>query len=511
MIFQRTVASFLFTIAFGRTQSWARPELPKDDRYRGPDSGERRDLTGPSKSNLELASGRHLLSTNLIGDNGSTSEAMTTENYSTVAYVGSTSHGTEKYSTVAQVNATSHSIENGSTIAQDNTTNYSTEKVPSWVRIFDTVQNSIAGLGFLLNMFTVITLTKNGSTFPKTINFLLRHQSVVDGIICIMAIIIITIPLDTTTTGLEVLDVFLCHFWFSQACYWAGIFISIANLLLISVERFLAICYPFAHKRLSTRHIKITLIVVYIFDFAMQIFPVYLTFHFTDGRCIQSPPFAPDKIGILMFFYSIYVFCIYWAIPCALFVILYGIVIYTLTKRNKQSTLGHSEVVAKASEQLTKTAIVVTVFFFVSIGYDLWYYALGNWHVVAYINNSPEQKAGVFMAVLNSCANPVIYAAFMPAYRKSIHRTLFCSKDTETKPGKERAASSSTNTLATSASENGGAIWTGWCHGMEMLSKFLTLCKRVAPWDEHVFPISGPLFEESIDYWRVPQKGANNA
>ena len=365
---------------------------------------------------------------------------MTRENYSTATQIDSTSYATENYSIAAQVNATGQSIE-----------------VPSWVVIFDTVQNSITGIGFLLNMLTVVTLTKNGSTFPKTINFLLRHQSVADGIICIMAILINTIPFDTTTTGLYALDVFLCHFWFSQACYWAAILISIANLILIAVERFLAICYPFKHKQLTIRHIRITLIVFYILNFAIQISPVYFSFHFADGMCVQSPPFSPEIILPILFFYGIWAFCVYWAVPCALFVIIYGIVVYTLTKRNKESKLGHSEVVAKASEQLTKTAIVVTVFFFISIGYDLWYYALGHWGVVEYVNNTPVQKGAVFFAVLNSCANPIIYAAFMPAYRNSIRKTLFCAKDTDTKEVKDKAASSST--LTTSTSDHGGAIW----------------------------------------------------
>ena len=427
MIFERAVAFFWFALVFfGRTRSWARPELPKHHPHRGPDSGQNGDLISFSKSNLAMASGRHLLSADLTRDNESSSETMVTENHTAVAHA----------------NATGPFI----------------EEVPSWVVIFDTVQNSITGIGFLLNMLTVITLTKNGSTFPKIINFLLRHQSVADGTICIMAILINTIPFDTSTTGLHVLDVFLCHVWFSQGLYWAAILISIANLLLISVERFLAICYPFKHKQLTIRHIRITLIVFYILNFTVQIFPTYISFHFADGRCVQSPPFSLDIMGPVLFFVGIWAFCIYWAIPCALFVIIYGIVIYTLTKRNKQSTLGHSEVVAKASEQITKTAIVVTIFFFISIGYDLWYYGLANWGVVIYKNNTPVQKGAVFFAVLNSCANPVIYAAFMPAYRKSIRMTLFCTEETDTKSAKEKAASSSTSTVNTTASEHGGAI-----------------------------------------------------
>ena len=45
------------------------------------------------------------------------------------------------------------------------------------------------------------------------------------------------------------------------------------------------------------------------------------------------------------------------------------------------------------------------------------YYLLGNTGVVAYVQNSPEQKLGVFLAVANSCANPFIFFTFMPSFR----------------------------------------------------------------------------------------------
>ena len=45
------------------------------------------------------------------------------------------------------------------------------------------------------------------------------------------------------------------------------------------------------------------------------------------------------------------------------------------------------------------------------------YYLLGNTGVFKYVQNSPEQKLGVFLAVANSCANPFIFFTFMPSFR----------------------------------------------------------------------------------------------
>ena len=82
----------------------------------------------------------------------------------------------------------------------------------------------------------------------------------------------------------------------------------------------------------------------------------------------------------------------------------------------------------KAAKELTKTAIIVTGFFIVSLGYDCWYYMLGYAGAVVYVKNTPVQKAGIFLASVNSCANPFIYALFMPAYRAAVKKTLTCRK-----------------------------------------------------------------------------------
>ena len=50
--------------------------------------------------------------------------------------------------------------------------------------------------------------------------------------------------------------------------------------------------------------------------------------------------------------------------------------------------------------------------------FDKWYYVLGNVGVFDYQLNTPIQKVGVFMTVLNSAINPFIYLLFMQAFRR---------------------------------------------------------------------------------------------
>ena len=60
-------------------------------------------------------------------------------------------------------------------------------------------------------------------------------------------------------------------------------------------------------------------------------------------------------------------------------------------KRKNQSDFQSNRVINKATTELTKTAIIVTVMFIICLGLDLWYYVLAYNGVFAYILNSPMQ------------------------------------------------------------------------------------------------------------------------
>ena len=58
-------------------------------------------------------------------------------------------------------------------------------------------------------------------------------------------------------------------FFFSQAIYWATIFVSVYNLVLIAYERFLAICRPLRHEVFNEKQLKIILAMVYLYSFTL--------------------------------------------------------------------------------------------------------------------------------------------------------------------------------------------------------------------------------------------------
>ena len=95
-----------------------------------------------------------------------------------------------------------------------------------------------------------------------------------------------------------------------------------------------------------------------------------------------------------------------------------------LRERLKSTTVACSNVIDAANSLMTKTGVVVTAIFVLTIGYDVIYYMLGKIGVVVYRTNSPLQKIGLLLSAFNSVANPFVYVLLMPAFRDSLRKTF---------------------------------------------------------------------------------------
>ena len=115
-----------------------------------------------------------------------------------------------------------------------------------------------------------------------------------------------------------------------------------------------------------------------------------------------------------------------YMVPVLLFVVFYGNVIYSFQQRTKADDLTASRVISKASIELTKTAIIVTVIYTLCMTPGYWNYLLGNTGVITFDLKGTMHRIGVWLASVNSSANPFVYALLLPAYRRSIAKTFYC-------------------------------------------------------------------------------------
>lgn len=215
----------------------------------------------------------------------------------------------------------------------------------------------------------------------------------------------------------------ICHVWHSQGVYWGALWLSIWNLVVFGIERYLAVCKPFAHQHMRRYVIRYVFPLMYFVSVAFLI-PVYLQVRYYNNSC-HSEYFSPsESVEHFMKSYGTIWFAVSYATPCALYTFFYGNIILTFRKRSA-SNFTSTSTIEKANAQLTNTAIVVTIVFIIALGFDSWYYMLGSLNITEYVYNSPMQKVGVFFSIMNSVVNPFVYAFSMPIFRICIMRT-FC-------------------------------------------------------------------------------------
>ena len=84
------------------------------------------------------------------------------------------------------------------------------------------------------------------------------------------------------------LDFVICQCWHGQALYWAMIFVSVYNLVLIAFERFLAICKPLHHERFNERRFRNIVSGFYFYSFTIGQAGSYfqVKFHFLWSYCV---------------------------------------------------------------------------------------------------------------------------------------------------------------------------------------------------------------------------------
>ena len=176
---------------------------------------------------------------------------------------------------------------------------------------------------------------------------------------------------------------------------------------------------------------------------------------FQVDECTYDYFFTTNAYQKYMSFYSIYWFFAAYAVPFILFVILYGTVMISLHRRKSDTRLGQSRIIDKASAQFTRTAILVTVFFMVSLSFDSFYYILGTVGVTKYIHGSRIQRVALFFTCMNSVVNPFLYVISMPAFRQSLLQLFCCGNYVPEKTNTSKVNSNVTAQSTMSVTEQG--------------------------------------------------------
>nr|XP_055063083.1 trace amine-associated receptor 13c-like [Misgurnus anguillicaudatus] len=200
---------------------------------------------------------------------------------------------------------------------------------------------------------------------------------------------------------------------------------SLSNLVLIAVDRYVAVCHPLLYpQKITTTRTIIIICASWFYSSAYNISVIITTSqskYTCYGECTVIIVFAWTVIDLFLFF----------LLPCSLIITLYLRIFYvahqqvkvinSLMRSGKHLTEGSVRRKSESKAALT-LGIIVTVYLFCWIPY----YSLtltpntSMTSVIAYFM--------LWMLYINSGLNPLIYAIFYPWFRTSVKHILNLSK-----------------------------------------------------------------------------------
>jgi len=198
--------------------------------------------------------------------------------------------------------------------------------------------------------------------------------------------------------------------------------VSVGSMVLISVDRYVAICDPLHYptKVTSARvHTCVSLCWISSFIYVVVLLRDNLKqpgrFNSCSGECVINVGFIENVADLIITFIT--------PISIIIFLYLRVFVVVLSQVRTMRSHTGaaaqqRSEtVIIKKSEMKAAVTLGIVVLVFLSCAFP--------YYCVIITSKSPSVKASsmsfiVCMFYINSCVNPLIYALFYPWFRKSI-------------------------------------------------------------------------------------------
>ena len=291
------------------------------------------------------------------------------------------------------------------------------------------------------NVFLVVVIYKN-KQLRHSINYFVFNMAVSDLFtpLTIMPVTIVQIISGSPSWKVDspwILGSILCKL--SYFLPDVSLVVSIENLVLIAMERFVAVVFPLKVKLISSRVRSSVIVCTWISAIAVHA-PYFYTFRlFPYGNqmiCRQSwaPAFNHVKAQRT---YSTATFVIFIIVPICLLAIAYGTISWTLKRRIKKTKQELSCHQRNRDEQLRKIVrmslaiimafvvcmIPMLVFIFILI--FLW-----NWEVPPIcVFHTVIPFMATFMLHSWSAVNPCICFVFNRKYRNGLKHMLYCSND----------------------------------------------------------------------------------
>ncbi|XP_071792663.1 alpha-1A adrenergic receptor-like [Asterias amurensis] len=302
------------------------------------------------------------------------------------------------------------------------------------VLLFLRIYKTLVGLvGILGNSLVIVVICKVSFMHTLTNGFIC-HQAVIDLLgslfLLLQSNIPVPVPIPETLSG-EI----LCRVWIGDALLWLLFVTSTFSLLALTIERYIAIVYPFRFNVIFSQNSAIVIGVgVWLIGIALKSYS-FMIYTVIDGICKFKPIPGSNIIGplliILQYFVpSIIMLLSYTHITVTLKKSAEQVAPLSLDRRGAPSAPGErivneqQESLLRARRNTFKTLVIVFAIFLVCWTPSQTTFFLFNMGWIKIDFDGPLMVFNTVLVASNCCINPIIYSFKYKQFRKAMNKMI---------------------------------------------------------------------------------------
>ncbi|XP_038058598.1 allatostatin-A receptor-like [Patiria miniata] len=301
-------------------------------------------------------------------------------------------------------------IQPSSSISFDNDTGTDEPYGPGLIA----VNSVITSLALIGNGLVITVMLARRRVFSSFTNRLILHQSVIDSIAAVLFFLhkVVKSPGLTVSDANTFLDQFVCRFLFPDILMWCVYVTSTYNLVIISLERFMATCYPLKHRKvISKGKLKFAVAATWVIGFVHGINLINL-FEPHQGKCQLV-----SKTSGLALSQGMLNTLIRYTVPLIILIYAYTRILIRLHKKIVNPANIHQNFFRRAKENVLKTVLVAGIMFAIC------WFPIEYVYFRAILGHVPSMLVYRGVTALVSCnaaVNPVIYCFMYEHFRSQL-------------------------------------------------------------------------------------------
>ena len=206
-----------------------------------------------------------------------------------------------------------------------------------------------------------------------------------------------------------------------------SVIVSVISLLMISMERLIAVVFPFRKKLISRKMRFISVLMSWVVALSVHV-PYLFFFTSKDGVCVKSWSVETNNR------YVVATFTTFFLVPVCFLIIIYGAIVVTLQRRQRErNKMSVSEISLDRSgnRRVIRLSVVIQAAFIISIGPSFLLQCISKFKFHG--ERPPEiQKYPAILFFIESllvhswgAVNPCMCFAFCENYRTGLKHVFF--------------------------------------------------------------------------------------